>query len=347
MQYFTRLILLLIVIVGNIILLSSYIPYNRHLQANATSTSKTIPFIASVDTMKESRDTQTHPLSDITIAQDVNLSTSLHTTHITVDTNWDYEEYFRRWAKAIHTAGKHIWVRGHPNKWENNNQAMGIMTTKEYETYERNFILRNADVFASGDIFDPCSEPEQGHYWKSTYPVWNATTTIEYNRFLRDSTDVANTAFAEKGVTGVVTTIHSTNAWMARHRLEKETIAKMGVVTIDSYPDQYDTSVAKAVADRLNEIAAVHNAVHVPIILGEIGYSNKIQVSDQNQKDVLQAEFNAIRQLSYIAGANYWVSAGGPGHGGYTNIFTGSAGKWKLRPAALTLDSLFQSEGSQ
>src|SRR5258708_25685942 len=83
MQYFTRLILLLIVIVGNIILLSSYIPYNRHLQANATSTSKTIPFIASVDTMKESRDTQTHPLSDITIAQDVNLSTSLHTTHIT------------------------------------------------------------------------------------------------------------------------------------------------------------------------------------------------------------------------------------------------------------------------
>lgn len=302
------------------------------------------PFIASIDTMKESRDTETHPLSDTQIAQDVNLTATLNTTHITVATNWDYTSYFRTWANIIHKAGKHIWVRGHPNQWENNNGTTGIMSPSSYENYEKNFILQNADVFQAGDIFDPASEPELGLYWHATYPTWTNATTSEYNQFLRDSTDVANSAFAQKGIVGVITSIHSTNAWMAIHRLEPATIAKMGVVTIDSYPDQYDTTVSQAVNDRVNDITAVYNAVHVPVVLGEIGYSNKIQVDDQTQAAVLQGELNAIQSLSYVIGANYWVGAGGPGHGGYTNILTGSAGNWTLRPAANIVADFFKSE---
>jgi hypothetical protein len=41
---------------------------------------------------------------------------------------------------------------------------------------------------------------------------------------------------------------------------------------------------------------------------------------------------------------NYWVGAGGAGHGGYTNIFSGSAGNWTLRPAASDLANFFLLE---
>ena len=46
-------------------------------------------FIASTDTMKESRDTETHPLSSKEILDIVTLSASINTNYITVDTHWD------------------------------------------------------------------------------------------------------------------------------------------------------------------------------------------------------------------------------------------------------------------
>ncbi len=347
MHYRKKYTVILILTLLVIALIASY----KGLVGNTISTSDAASmspvsqdFIASIDTMKESRDTETRPLSGTDIAQDISLIASLNATHITVATNWDYTSYFRQWVTAVHAAGKHIWVRGHPNQWENDNGATGMMTPSMYLTYERNFILQNADLFKSGDILDTCSETEQGKYWKSKSSPWSSQTTAEYNQFIRDSITIADAAFAEKKITGVITTIHSVNAYIAKHRLEKDTIAKMGVVTIDSYPDQYDTNVSQAVSHRLSEISGVYNTVHVPLIIGEIGYSNKIQVSDQLQKDVLRAEFNAIQQLPYIVGLNYWVGPGGPGHGGYTNIFAGSFGRWTLRPAAYDLKSMFQFE---
>lgn len=341
---FSFLLISVVVLLAAISSLNTVKHISSIIQKHSVLGSDSSPFIASIDTMKESRDTETRPLTDAKIAQDVSATAQLNVTHITVATNWDYTDYFRRWAKAIHAAGKHIWVRGHPNQWENNNGAIGTMTPSMYEEYERMFILQNADVFQSGDIFDPASEPELGHYWHTQYPIWTPATTTEYNQFLRDSTDVANGAFTQKGISGVITTIHSTNAWMAIHRLEPATLAKMGVVTIDSYPDQNDTSVDQAVTDRITDISKVYTAIHMPIILGEIGYSNKINVDDQTQEAVLKAEFAAIKKLPYVIGANYWVGAGGAGHGGYTNILVDSAGKWQRRLAATDLAQFFQDE---
>jgi alcohol dehydrogenase (cytochrome c) len=82
----------------------------------------------------------------------------------------------------------------------------------------------------------------------------------------------------------------------------------------------------------------------VPIILGEMGYSNKMVVDDSTQEAVLSAEFAAIAPLPSIAGINYWVGTGTDTSGGYTHIFSGSPGRWTPRPAARDLAAFFAQE---
>ena len=67
-----------------------------------------------IDTMKESRDTETRPLSDAQIADDVRLSASLHPLY------------------AIRATGLHVWFRIHNNQWEDSNGATGIETPAAY-----------------------------------------------------------------------------------------------------------------------------------------------------------------------------------------------------------------------
>lgn len=305
-------------------------------------------FVASVDTMKESMDTETRPLTDAQIANDVNLAASLNVTHITVDTHWDYPAYAQKWINAIRAAGKHVWFRMHPNQWENNNGTTGIMTPSQYLAAETAYITGHPTFFQSGDILDMNPEPENGLYWKATYGnSWTSgapnTATDDFNSFYINVTETANTALAQIGVSSVITNIRSTNSWFAMNpsSLYQSTVNHMGVVTIDSYPDQDTTDPTTAATNRINELTQIENIRGVPIIIAEIGYSNHINVDDATQNNVLTAELNAIEPLNYIAGMNYWVGAGTSNSGGYTHIFAGSNGNWTLRPAAITLSNFY------
>lgn len=308
-------------------------------------------FIASVDTMKESRDTETHPLSPQEILAIVTLSASINTNYITVDTNWDYPDYIQRWVTAIRATGRHVWFRSQPNQWENVNGASGTMTPDQYEGVESHFILSHPSLFQSGDIFDPCPEPEQGHYWSGQYGeqwTWNApnTATRAYNAFIRDTTDVANAAFQQKGLYGVITTIHSTNTFFPTHPdvLEQATVNKLGAITIDSYPEESTLDPTTAANRRVDELNTIENLWHVPIIIGEMGYSNEMDVDDVTQQHVIKAELQAIEPLPYVIGLNYWVGAGTNTSGGYTHIFAKSGQQWSLRPAAYELAAFYKAK---
>ncbi len=306
-------------------------------------------FIASVDTMKVSRDTQRNPLPLSKIKAIVQLAASLNTNYITVDTNWDYPDYTRQWIDAIRESGRHVWFRTHPNQWENDNGAVGIMSPAQLKIAERTFITTHISFFSPGDIFDPCSEPEQGHYWSTHYYTnWvshapNAATR-EYNAFLRDTTDIANTVLHQQGIYGVITTIRSTNSFFATHPdvLEQATVNKFGRITVDSYPERQLTEPKSAVQARLSELQTIENIWHVPIIIGEMGYSNDVPVDDVVQQNVLKAEFAALTPLSYLTGVNYWVGPGSVQAGGYTYIFVNSGGKWSFRPAAYELTAFYK-----
>jgi len=303
--------------------------------------------------MKESMDSLNNPLTPAQIANDVNLSASLNTTHITVDTPYDYPDYARQWVDAIRAAGKHVWFRMSYDSWLGIYGAAPAMTPAGYESAMRAFILAHPGLFQPGDIFDPCPEPEQGAYWAATYgPSWDWSpappnaATREYNAFVRDTSSIAAAAFQQIGVAGVNTTVRSMNPFIVEHDLEPSTVAQLGRLTIDSYPEAGTTDPATAARARVDEMNGIENQWRVPIVLGEMGYSTRALVSDAVQEPVLSAEFRALQSLPYLAGVNYWTGAGyaAPDRYNGTRVFTGTVGAWTLRPAAVDLSAFFAAE---
>lgn len=228
------------------------------------------------------------------------------------------------------------------------------MTPTTYETAEQQFISTHPHLFRAGDIFDAASEPEQGHYWYATYGrnwTYNAPNdgTQEYNAFIRDTTDVANRSFNQVGIYGVITNIRSINSFFASHTdaLEQQTVDKLGYITVDSYPEKDTTDPSFASSARVNELATIENLWHVPIVIGEMGYSNRMDVDDATQQAVLKAEFAAMARLPYVAGVNYWVGAGSSHAGGYTYIIQKTNGLWYPRLAASDLSEFYKTKLEQ
>ena len=319
------------------------------------STVNTRFLYSSVDSMKLSRDTDTNQLSQAEVNSAVAAMAQIGSNYITVDGYWSYPDYAQKWVDAIRAQGKHVWFRMQPAQWEDNAGTTGIMAPSTFLTGEQAFILGHPSLFASGDVYDAISEPENGLYWAATYGdcvTCNAPNsyTQAYNQFILDSTNTANAAFATLGISGIVTGIRSTNGYYASHpeALYNSTVAALGFVTYDSYPEGSDTNPADDAALRLNDLQWVVDAhPTTPIVLGEIGYSNYAIVSDSQQEAVIKAELDALRPHNEIAGANYWVGPGGSGAGGYTNILVGAGGSWSERPAAADLAAFYAYEASK
>lgn len=315
-----------------------------------------VAFIASIDTMKESRDTESNPLTDAQIANDIKLSASLNVNYITVDTHLNDVEYMARWVKAIRATGKHVWFRTGFTGWGAG--ASGAFTPAMYVTKLRAFILAHPSLFRPGDIFDSCAEPENGAYWSVTYggawswqpPAPNAATDA-FNQFIIDLTDTADSAFKQLGIQGVVTTVHSVDPWTAAHpdALYPDTIQHMGnLVVVDAYPDGSVLDPATAASAWEQQIKEIHTArPDAHLLIGEMGYPLKQPVDDATQERVLKAELEALAPIPYLVGVNYWVGAGTDTSGGYTHLFSGTAGRWTLRPAAYVLASYFEKTLSQ
>jgi hypothetical protein len=219
----------------------------------------------------------------------------------------------------------------------------------------RTFILHHPGLFRPGDIFDADAEPENGRYWSATYgPNWSwqptapNAATAEFNAFLLALTHTADQAFHQLGIRGVITTVHSTSPWWAEHpeALYPSTVEQMGnVITIDAYPDADTTDPHVAAAAWTHLLATIHEVrPHVRLLIGELGYSNNLRVDDRTQQRVLHATLNALSSNPRLVGLNYWVGAGTDSSGGYTHIFTGTAGAWSPRPAAFVLSAFFVKE---
>jgi hypothetical protein len=303
--------------------------------------------------MKLSRDSAQDPLSQAEIDQVVDQIASLNPGYITVDTDWEFPTYMQEWIQAIRATGKHVWFRTQPNEWDDSFGSSGIMTPAEFESAEYSFITAHPRFFEPGDIFDPLAEPENGLYWAATYgPNWEwqgepDAATDAFNQFILQTTAVANQAFAVDGIAGVITDVRSVDSGTAENPLAlyPATVASLGHITIDAYPEGTSTDPAVCASAWLSVLATVHAArPGVPIIIGEMGYSNYQDVSDATQQAVLGSEFAALERVPYLAGVNYWVGPGSEGAGGFTYILEDEAGDWAPRPAAATLAAFFRDE---
>jgi len=332
-----------------ILLLMSFLFFNDRLYQGKQQKPK-FPFITSIDTMKESKDTAfSTQLTDEQIANDIHLCVRLNPKYITVDTFYEEDTYLGRWVRAIRAAGMHVWFR--PSFAGGGTGVNGIITPTLYLNKLRIFILTHPSLFQSGDIFDGDAEPENDGYWGATYGAnWSSQApnkaTDDFNSFLVGLTDTADQAFQQLGIKGVITTVHSTDPWPAEHpdMLYPSTVQRMGnLITVDAYPDANTTDPTTAANAWVQQLVRIHVAQpNARILIGEMGYSNALPVDDTTQESVLKEELNALVSIPYLAGINYWVGAGTDASGGYTHIFKGDTGFWSLRPAAYVLASYYK-----
>ena len=293
-----------------------------------------------ISTMKESRDTCRNQRAVPQIVQCVNLGAVLNVSHITVDCSYDYPLYVASWVAAVRATGKNVWFRCLWDAWRGFNGVAATMTPDQYLSRLPGFISANPGLFKPGDVFDACMEPEESPYWKSQ------SNNDAFNAFIVAGSATAADALAKAGISGVITGIRSTNQWWASHpeALYPATIAALGYCCYDSYPEGWSTDSAECAARRKADIAAVVAArPGVKLVIGEMGYSNEVNVSDVVQQVVLAAELAEVAKHPEVVGLNYWVGPGTDTSGGFTHIFSGSPGNWALRPAAATLAAFFKA----
>ena len=246
-----------------------------------------------------------------------------------------------------------------------------------YLTTLHQLMLAHPGLVRAGDILDGDSEVENSTWWKANYgckvqqrctpcPEISSMTSAaypcapvsEFNRFLQVMTQQENRDLVSLGLTPcatptstncVLTQVHSVDPGTAQHELSEATVKAMGnLVTVDAYPDKRTTSPSGAASKWVKNLQIWYEAwkargLAVTILVGEWGYSEKVNVSDATQASVIQAEVNAFPTVPYLLGTNYWVGPGWEGDGGYTQIFTHASGSWKFRPAAPVVSNYYAS----
>src|SRR5262249_50847826 len=158
-----------------------------------------------------------------------------------------YPDYMLRWVKAVRATGKKVWFRTHFCAWEGScGGHSATMTPSQYISSLSTFVNAHPDFFQSGDIFDPNPEQDNSPYWVNTYGAnwsWQGApnaATDAYNNFVLQTSQAAQSALNAHGVYGVITGIRSMNEWFYENptALYNSTIAALGYMAIDSYPDQ-------------------------------------------------------------------------------------------------------------
>jgi len=227
------------------------------------------------------------------------------------------------------------------------------MTPAEYQEAMRAFIRGNAGLFEDGNIFDPGPEPENGVHWEATWgPRWSwdppypNDATRAFNVFVRESQLLARALLREIGQPEVITAVRSVNSWWATRptALEHETVAVIGALTLDSYPDGETSDPVEAVRLRVAEAEQVWQLWGRPVILGELGYPLKATVPDAVQRAVIAGTLEGLARLPFVLGVNYWVGAPSTDPRDFrTAVFEGRRGAWQPKPAALALARFYAS----
>ena len=325
-----------------------------------------VKFVGSVDTMKLSKDQAGGGFTSGD-AQAVDLAATMAATHVTVNTPIEDASVMGGWANRIHGDGKHVWFRLSST---NCNQPHGDVGDgypnfkPGYLTTLHNLMLANPGFFKGGDLFDGDAETENSCWWADHYgcgvqssctPCNTSGTNTpcapvyQFNNFLVEMTNQANQDLASLGISGVTTTVHSTDPGTATNQLYPSTVQAMGnMITVDTYPDQNTTDPTTAANSWVGSLNAWHQSwlnkgINVKILVGEWGYSNAINVDDATQEAVIKAETQqAFPSISFLLGTNYWVGPGVAGDGGYTQIFyLDASGRWQFRPAANDVSTFF------
>jgi hypothetical protein len=232
--------------------------------------------------------------------------------YIAIGTPYDRVEDLTKWAEEIHAAGLNVWFRCHWAQWEGDEGLPGNMTTDEYLTKTKKFIINNPKLFREGDSFTVAVEAEQvGVGLGKKFLTWN-----EYHNFLISEVETANEAFGEIGLEGKVhTNWLSMNGWVVENQITPELANQLGIVVVDHFVGQSNSigvlSDPDAIVDKtVSDLDRYHTELGVPILLGEWGYQIYQDVDESTQALVVSKLFDKLKTKPYLVGVNYWVHMG-------------------------------------
>ena len=263
--------------------------------------------VRSIDTMKYSRDLARAKLKDpafnsVIDTQMKNIA-GTGATHAAIGT--PYDEEFRpilaRWVAAARKYGLKVWFRGNWSGWEG---WFGYprITESEHIAKTVEFINKNREIFADGDIFTACPECENGQIGDPR----NTGDADGYRKFLIAEYQATKKAFGENHQL-VPSNYNSMNADVARLIMDKTTTAALdGLVVIDHY-----VASGQKLATDIKEIADRSGG---QVVLGEIGVPiPDIHgfMSEEQQAAWMDETMSQLTPLRQLSGLNYWVNVGG------------------------------------
>lgn len=267
--------------------------------------------IRSTSSMKETKDRVCNQRDATFITNWVNTAYELGVTHIAVETPYDNPncgsavQYTKSWVDAIHAKGLKVWHRHMPLAFEGIYDIPKNSSTN-YLSQISSYIQANPTFFREGDIFTPIPEPQNGGIQGITYcpqGICMFTGATHFNAWLRDAITSSENAFSSIGLGGKMRVgyygFDGFVAWGDNNPdwdgiLEDATVAKMGNITIDHYPE----IVGDTMENDLNELQAKYP--NVPIIIGEWGTITGGDVEQQVRNSMQAAK------RPNVIGFNYW-----------------------------------------
>lgn len=267
--------------------------------------------IQSVSSMKVSKDRVCDQPTLSYLQQWVDTAKNLGVNYIAVETPYDNPScgnsvaYTKTWVDVIRSRGLKVWHRHMPLAFE------GIYNVPKNNTTDflqqiSDYIKAHSTFFQEGDIFTPIPEPQNGGIYGVTYcpyGICEFADAANFNLWLRNAMLTAELAFETVGLKdkikigyfgfdGFVTWGDNNPDWHGI--LEDATIAKMGNITIDHYPE----AVGDTMQNDLNELQAKYP--NTPVIIGEWGTITGGNIEQQ----VLDSMGAAVRPN--VVGFNYW-----------------------------------------
>ena len=262
--------------------------------------------VASIDTMKYSRDVAREklrdPSFDSVIERQIKDIAETHATHVAIATPYDDEflPFLKRWVKTARKYKLKVWFRGNWSWWEHWFGYSSIDRKTHIEKTVK-FISQNPDLFVDGDIFGACNECENG---APGDPRHNGDAE-GHRDFLIEEYKATKAAFEKIGKK-VSSNFSSMNGDVANLIMDKETTKAMdGIVVVDHYvasPDQL-----------IIDIKALAKKSGGKIVLGEFGAPIPDihgKMSDQEQSEWLQSALQKLFNMGEVIGMNYWTNVG-------------------------------------
>lgn len=263
--------------------------------------------IQSIDTMKTSRDKARaelyNPQFDGQIERELSAIKSMGANYVAINTPYDDEflPFLKRWVNLARKYNLKVWFRGNFSNWEGWFGYEKNLTPQEHLKKTAEFIEKHPDLFAAGDIFDPCPECENAGFWKQ--PENNA----QYNEFIKKEHQVATQSF-KKINKNVHANLFSIIGGRAKEVLTQDTANKLGnIITIDHY--------VKNPANMEEYIDYFSKNLHSKTLFGEFGAP--IPDLHGDMTEIEQAEFvehlfhQMYRNKDKVYGANYSVLSEG------------------------------------